>query len=300
MKTQTPAVRLHSGFSVCVSRMGPRFNAKYFGSLAGLGLAASLLLTFAPAAQAATAPDLGSTTPYAIVSSTFANTTAGTTINSDVCYTTVPAVVPFIGGATVVPCPALTGTDQNSARADLISQSCTPIGAAVTLNDISIGGGTPGEFPPGCYSSTGAMSITASTTVTLSGTGVYVFRPGGALGSGADSNVVLAGGACGNDVFWAPVGATTIGANASFIGNIFRGTADGLSITLGDSSTLMGRALAYGSTVTTANTAFVLGGDCGEPAITGTEVIPALSHSAKAVLALLLLCVGLVGFRRFA
>lgn len=252
MKTQTPAARLPA-------RLAPRFFR--FG-LAGLGLAA-LLLVSAPA-QAATAPDLASTEPYAIVSATLTNTTAGTTIDGDVCYTTEPAVAPAITGATVVPCPDVTGTDQNDARADLVSQDCTPIGAAVALNDISIGGGTPGEFPPGCYSSTGAMSITADTSITLSGTGIYVFRPGGAITTGANSSVVIADGACADDVFWAPEGATTIGANADFIGNIFRGTADGLSITFGDSSSLIGRALAFGSTVTTANTTVGVPEACAE------------------------------------
>jgi hypothetical protein len=268
MKTQTPAARFPARVAPRVLRTGSRFKPRFkpfrFGLLAGPGLAALWLIS--AAAQAATAPDLGSTKPYAIVSATFTNTTAGTTIDGDLCYTTAPAVVPFVSGATVVPCPAITGTDQNAARANLVSQDCTSIGAAVALNDISIGGGTPGEFPPGCYSSTGAMSITASTTVTLTGTGVYIFRPGGAITTGANSNVVVAGGACENDVFWAPDGATTIGANANFIGNIFRGVADGLSITFGDSSSLIGRALAYGSTVTTANTTFEVPDDCAEPA----------------------------------
>ena len=268
MKTQT-AARPARPLAHRVFRTGSRFNRIPFGLLVGFGLAALLLIS-APA-QAATAPDLGSTSPYAIVSGTFSNTTAGTTINGDVCYTTPPAVVPSISGATVVPCPAETGTDQNAARADLISQDCISIGAAVALNEISIGGGPPGEFPPGCYSSTGAMNITASTTVTLSGTGVYIFRPGGAISAGANSNIVGAGsGACDFEVFWAPVGATTIGANANFIGNIFRGVADGLSITFGDSSTLIGRALAFGSTVTTANTTIVGPDGCAEPGDGGT------------------------------
>jgi hypothetical protein len=79
----------------------------------------------------------------------------GSTINGDVCYTTGPGVAPTISGATVTPCPPATGTDQDSALANLNSQSCTSIGAAVALNTISIGGGAPGTFPPGCYSSTG-------------------------------------------------------------------------------------------------------------------------------------------------
>ena len=220
-------------------------------------------LSISASAWGQTAPALGATGPYAIVSETFTNTTAGTAITGDVCYTTPPAVSPSISGATVVPCAAVTGTDQNTALADLNSQACTSLGAAVSLDAISIGGGPLGVFPPGCYSSTGAMSITTGTTLSLSGSGVYIFRPGGSLDPAANSNVVVANGACADNVFWAPIGATTVGANANFIGNIFRGTANGLSITFGDSSTFIGRALAYGSTVTTANTTITVPSPCG-------------------------------------
>lgn len=262
MSDHAGIIPLSRHFAPRLSAADFRFKRIYKSLLAGWGLAA-LVFVSAPV-LAATAPDLGSTEPYAIVSGTFTNTSAETTIDGDVCYTTPPAVPPMISGATVVPCPAVTGTDQNAARADLLSQTCTPIGAAVALNEISIDSGTPGEFPPGCYSSTGAMSITAGTTVTLSGSGVYIFRPGGSLDPAANSAVVLAGGACADDVFWAPEGATTIGANVSFIGNIFRGTADGLSITFGDSSSLDGRALAFGSTATTDNTAITVPAPCDE------------------------------------
>ena len=198
-------------------------------------------------ALAATAPNLGTTVTYGVVSSTFTNTVGGSTINGDVCYTTVPDVMPTINGTTVVPCPASTGTDQGSARADLLSQPCTSLGAAVALNAIHIGTNPPGVFPPGCYSSTGAMSITTGTTVTLNGAGVYIFRPGGALNTAANSNVVAAGGACATDVFWAPGGATTIGANSNFVGNILSGAAD---VTIGSTVSFEGRALTYGQTVT--------------------------------------------------
>jgi len=211
-----------------------------------VGFAALLSLAQSDAALAATAPDLLSDSTYGIVSSTLTNSVAGSTINGDVCYTTVPAVVPTINGATVVPCPASTGTDQANARAILLTQPCTPLGAAVALNAVSIGGGTPGTFPPGCYSSTGAMNITTGTTVTLSGAGVYIFRPGGALDPAANSNVVAVGGACASDVFWAPAGATTIGANSSFVGNILAPAAD---ITIGSTVNFEGRALAYGQVV---------------------------------------------------
>lgn len=262
MNIQIPAARLRTRLDTRFSKVCPRFNQNYFGSLAGLGLATLLLICSAPAALAQTAPDLASTNPYAIVSETFSNSTAGTVVNGDVCFTTGPATTPTINGTTATPCPAQTGIDQNSALANLNNQSCTSIGAAVALDQITIGSGAPGVFPPGCYSSTGAMSITTGATLTLDGDGVYIFRSGGALDSGANSNVVLAGNACADNVFWTPDGGTTIGANSDFIGNIFRGTAAGLSITLGDSATLLGRALAYGSTVTTANNTITVPAAC--------------------------------------
>jgi len=223
----------------------------HLGLMPYLGIA---VLCAAPLpALAATAPELGTLSSFAVVSETFSNSTAGTAVTGDVCYTTGPATTPAISGATEIPCNPQKGTDQSSALADLNSQSCVSLGAAVALNTVSIGVGPPGEFPPGCYSSTGAMSIDAGTTVTLSGNGVYIFRADGPISTAVNSSIVATNEACANDVYWAPTGATTLGANSSFLGNIFRGTADGLSITLGDSATLSGRALAFGSTVTTDN-----------------------------------------------
>ncbi len=274
--------------------------------------AAAVLLMLATPALTQTAPDLGSAAPYAIVSGTFSNSTAGTSIAGDVCFTTGPATDPAITGSEVTPCPAAVGTDQNAARAELDAQVCTSIGAAVALNEISVGGGTPGVFPPGCYSSTGAMTIGTGETVTLSGDGVYIFRSGGALSPAANSSVVTAGGACAGNVFWTPTGGTTIGANATFVGNVFRGTADGLSITLGDSALFTGRALAFASTVTTANNTIATPGACpgqggpgpgpgpgGEP---GDEplAVPIFSTGGIALMVLLMLIVTVVFSRRLA
>lgn len=230
------------------------------------------LLALAAPAWTQTAPELGSTSPFAIVSETFTNTTPGTVVDGDVCFTTGPVVAPTVNGSQETPCPSQVGIDQGSARSELDAQSCTSLGAAVALDTVSVGGGTPGEFPPGCYSSTGAMSITTGGTVTLSGDGVYIFRPDGALDSGANSSVVTANGACSDSVFWTPTGGTTIGANSAFVGTVFRGTAAGLSITLGDSASLEGRALAFGSTVTTDNNAISVPQACAEPG-TGSIIV---------------------------
>jgi hypothetical protein len=189
------------------------------------------------------------TATFGILSGTYTNTVAGTTINGDLGYTTGPAVVPTVNGTTHVADGTYTqaGLDQATALAFLLGQSCTSLGGgAVNLDNNP--GHTTGIYTPGCYSSGGAMNITVNQTVTLNGAGVYIFRPGGALTTQANTSVVLAGGACESDVYWAPVGATTIGANTAFVGNIL----DAAGITIGNLSTLTGRALAFGGTVTTS------------------------------------------------
>jgi len=176
-----------------------------------------------------------------------------------------PTTAPIlITGATVAPCDPQTGIDQgvalNNALDGLNTQACTSIGTNVSLDSITIGANPPGTFPPGCYSSSGSMDIALSTAVTLNGSGTYIFKSGGALTTGANSQVLLTGGATAANVFWAPVGATSLGAYttggippvaATFVGNIL----DAAGISLGHFAYLSGRALAFGGTVTTdANT----------------------------------------------
>ena len=241
------------------------YTKNIFNRLMGLGLLASmgiaaLLLVSAPA-LAATAPDLLSNSTYGIVSSTFTNTNPST-VNGDLCCTTCGTAPTTYTGVPIVACTTQIA-DQATALADLLSQTCTPLStAAPALNAEVIGANPPGVFPPGCYSSTGAMSITTGTTVTLKGAGVYIFRSGGALNPAANSIVTLAEGACASDVFWAPNGATTIGANASFVGNILEPAGAGNNITIGGATTLLGRALAAGNTVTIANDAITVPPAC--------------------------------------
>ena len=208
---------------------------------------------FPSSVMAATTPELGEAASFGILSGTYTNTAGGTTINGNLGYTTGPAVAPTVNGTVYSP-PSSTytqaGIDQGAALANLNAQSCTPIGAIVTLNAYDVDGAgplPPGTFPPGCYSSTGAMNITASTTVILSGAGTYIFRPDGALNTGADS-IVSSIGASACDIFWTPTGATTLGANSTFVGT----DIDAAGITIGSTVTWTGQALAFGGTVSTA------------------------------------------------
>jgi hypothetical protein len=237
---------------------------KMLSTVTSVGFAA--LLAIPPPAFSATAPALGTAAGYGVSSSTYTGNGAATSVNGgNVCYTTGPGTfAPVLsgGGIVVVPCPPAVGTDQGSAVANLNGQACVSLGSTVELSGIVIGANPPGTIPPGCYSSTGAMDIAVSGSVTLSGNGVYVFRPGGALTTGATSRIVLAG-ACADNVFWAPSGATTLGAASTFAGNIL----DAAGITIGAAATLTGRALAFGGTVTADADAIAVPAPCAAPPV---------------------------------
>ena len=287
----------HVASPVAIANCGRGRNRR--GLLPGLGFLGLLLVSASALAQVA--PPLGTTAPFGVVSSTFtnSNTAPQTILNGNVCFTTGPVTPPLtISGTTSTPCAPALGVDQLAALAVLNGQPCISLGAgAVALDSIIIGANPPGIIPPGCYSSGGAMNVTVSTTVTLNGPGIYIFRPGGALNTGANSRVTLAGGACASDVYWAPVGATTLGANAAisatptFVGNIL----DAAGITIGHFANLTGRALAFGGTVTTdANTITVP--VCA--AAGAGAAIPTLSEWAMVLLAALLAIAGFTAIRR--
>ncbi len=241
-----------------------RLNKKSILTAAAISLAlgfAGPMLAFA-----ATAPSLGTASTYGVVASTFtnSNTSPQTIVQGDVCYTTGPTTVPLvITGSTVTPCPSQVGLDQTAALNNVVdglnTQACTAIGTDVALDSYMITpSSTPGHFIPGCYSASGAMTITVNQNVNLDGAGVYIFKAGGALTTAADTHVLLNSGATAANVFWAPIQATTIGAHtgpslstATFVGNIL----DAAGISIGHFANLNGKALAFGGTVTTdANT----------------------------------------------
>lgn len=198
-------------------------------------------------AQAATSPSLGAAAEYGILSSTYINV-ATSTVNGSVGFTSGPAVAP--GGTHAnygVGAPYSTaGTDQGSALATgLTPQLCTFDFAAGAI-DLSTDSthGTTAVFTPGVYCVTGAMNI--SGPLTLSGSGTYIFRSTGALGT-TDGSIITMSGANACDVFWTPGAATTLGANTTFFGNVI----DASAITVGAVTNWTGRALAFGGVVTT-------------------------------------------------
>ena len=232
-----------------VAKIDAQLSRSYRGMLASAGFAAVLLVS--TPALAATAPALLTNSNYGVVSDTW-NDTASSPVTGAGCTTTLagtPTVTVGVGNPTpLVPCPVQNGTDQGSALATLNGQACTSLGGgAVALNTINLGG-VAGVFTPDCYSSGGGMSIGAGT-VNLNGAGVYVFKSAGTFTTANNTNVTVTGGACEADVFWAPGAATTLGANTTFKGSILDGV--GNAITVGTTTSIIGRLLSYGGVVTT-------------------------------------------------
>lgn len=249
------------------------FNKNIVASVV-IGAFIALGAAFPGIASAATTPALGTTAIFGVLSSTFTRNIGLTDITGSAAYTTLSGGgTDSVSGTTYMPAPSQTGTDQGVALADINAQvlaSCTTISGP--LEGVIVGANPPGTFPAGCYTSVGAMDLSVNGVITLDGGGdpaaVFIFKPGGALTTGDDSIVVLASSTSACNVFWAPTGATTLGANASatttptFSGTIFRGDGAGLSITLGHFANYLGRLLAYGSTVTT-DTATIAVPSCG-------------------------------------
>lgn len=131
--------------------------------------------------------------------------------------------------------------DLQVAITDANSRTCDVSSAA----GIDLGGQT---FSPGVYCYTGAISITG--TFTMNGPGLYIFRTTSTLNTTANSIVALNGGATAGNVFWVPVGPTTLGANSFFKGTLMGQSA---AITLGDNANLQNGRVLTGSAATLRN-----------------------------------------------
>ena len=97
---------------------------------------------------------------------------------------------------------------------------------------------TGNSATPGVYS----YSAELPNTLTLSGSGVYIFQIG-TLNTATHSVVPLTGGAQANNVFWV-VGTATLGGESAFEGTILASS----TITVGEDTTINGELL--GTTVT--------------------------------------------------
>jgi hypothetical protein len=208
------------------------------------------LIALATTANAQISQCMGNATTFGVLSSTYTNTVVGTFIDGNLGYTTGPATSPIVIGTTHVADAvyAAAGVDQATAQSAANATACTfnfSVGA-IDLHSNPFGT----TYPPGVYCIYGAMSIGGGGIIFLNGTGIHLFKSTGAFTTSPNSQVILNGtDPC--DVFWYPgfptSAATTLGANTVMVGTII----DPAGITVGSTTDWIGRALAFGGTVTT-------------------------------------------------
>ena len=190
--------------------------------------------------------NLGAATNFAVLAGTALtnNSNVTTVIGGDVgspSQTVPPTLKP--GFTNYVAGPELSNAlgALTVAITDANSRTCTVSSAS----GVDLGGLV---LPPGVYCYDGAISITG--TLILNGPGLYIFRTKMTLNATAGA-VVATLNADPSQVFWVPVGATTLGANGQFKGSILGQSS---AITVGDNTNLLtGRVLSQAAVTLASN-----------------------------------------------
>jgi len=198
-------------------------------------------------AQAQSAPPLGSAQSFAVLGASTVTNAGPTVITGDLGVSPGTAITGFppgtVTGGTIHAGDAAATAAQaaaHTAYANLVAQPCGTNLTGKTL------GTSPGAvtLSPGVYCFNSSAQLTG--TLTLNGSGVYVFKMGTTLTTASNSSVVLAKGATSGNVFWQVGSSATLGTNTAFEGSILANISD--TVTTGASVT--GRVFALTGAVT--------------------------------------------------
>ena len=236
-------------------------------SLAGLTSAAA-----PAAAPAATSPALGAAESYSVLAGSIVTNTGPSTVVGDLGVSPSIGVPPHVTGfppGIVGPPGTIHDADANAAAAQaddtaafgFLDQPCTTTYAGV--QDLTL----VSPLGPGVYC---ADAFLLTGNLTLSGSGVWIFKSASTLTTSSGSSVT-GGDPC--NVWWRLVSSGTLGTTTSFIGNILALT----SITLNTGATLNGRALAQTGAVT-LDTNAITTGRCSGGGGGGITSVPTLSE----------------------
>ena len=215
-------------------------------SLAVVALGAVTFLGFTSLpASAATAINLGSATPYAVVAGTTITNTGSSVISGDIGLSPGTSITGFPPGT-------VSGTTDAADALSLAAQTSSTAGYGVAAGSTpftTVAGGTlGGTLAPGVYQSSSALALNGS--VTLNGGGnpdaVFIFQAGSTLTTASGSVVVLENGAQACNVFWQVGSSATLGTGTSFSGTILALA----SVTADTGASVQGRLLAQTGAVT--------------------------------------------------
>lgn len=216
---------------------------------------------------AATSPTLTGALTYSVLGATAVTNTGSTTTTGDVGVSAGTSITGFppgiAGGDNTV---HLHSNDASAIAAQ--ADNLTTFGALDQGCDYSYSSGQDltllSPLTPGVYCSAGSFLLTGN--LTLSGSGVFIFKTVSSLVTSSGSSVT-GGDPC--NVWWRIGSSASLGTTTSFIGNILALT----SVTLDTGATLNGRALAQTGNVTLdANT--ISGPTCASGSGSTTPGLP--------------------------
>jgi len=210
--------------------------------------------------HAATSPTLGVVGSYSVLGHTTVTNTGATTMPGDLGISIGGSPTGFPPGTVGPPGSirnagdSLAAQNANTAAFGYIDQGCDTTYAG-TKDLVSE------NLVAGVYC---ADAFTLSGTLTLNGTGVWIFKSASTLITSGTANVV-GGDAC--NIWWRQVSSAVLGTNTSLKGNILSST----SISLQTGADLEGRALAQTGAVTLDNNTITGSACLGAPIFTTTD-----------------------------
>ncbi len=247
---------------------------------------------WAPAASAATAVQLGTAAPFAVLAGTAVTDVPPSSITGNVGLS--PAAGSSYAGLTSaevtgtiyatdatgpggsVNDPALLTTAKNDLTTAFTTAAGQPANNTFNAGDNQLGGQT---LTAGVYAfgHASTANITAASPLVLNGQGdansVFVFQASSDLVTATGSAVQLVNGAQACNVFWVVNSSATLGSSSTFVGTLMALT----SATLDSAAIVQGRILARNAAVTLNNNTIVAPTAC---AVTSTTTTTAASSTA--------------------
>lgn len=222
------------------------------------GLAALVILIWPATALAATDPGLGGAGNFAVLAGTTVTNTGPSWITGQLGVAPGSAVTGFPPGTSGVQHKgdSVATTAQTNLTAAYTNAAAQPCPGSNNFTGVNLGGKT---LVPGVYCQTTAPSLTG--TLTLNGSGVYIFQIGSTLVTASGARVHLIGGAQPCQIFWVVGSSATIATSTTFVGTIMALTA----IAMQTGATLNGRALARNAAVTLDTNRIIQPSGCGYP-----------------------------------
>ncbi len=226
------------------------------GALVALTFTSVFLLVFANSATAAIVPKVGLGTAgnYSVLAGAGVTNVGNSTMHQDLGTWPTPAITSFPPGLVLAP-----GVTNNAGAAQ--GQLDLTQAYDNAHNRGTLTGTTPADLSGrtlvgGVYATTAKGPLSLTGTVTLNGQGnpdtVWIFQTNSSLTTGSGSVVSLINGAQECNVYWQVLSSANLGSSSTFVGSILALT----SISMQDSVTIHGRALARNGAVTLINDHF--------------------------------------------